>query len=120
MRAHLIVVFAVLASLVARADCHDLLPVDTDDYPWSSIGKFYNGAGSSCTGVVVSQTEVVTAAHCLYNRRNGVLLEAPSLHFLIGYRQVNIAKICASQNSLPVPTINPIAPKRQKGGIGQY
>jgi protease YdgD len=87
MRAHLIVVFAVLASLVARADCHDLLPVDTDDYPWSSIGKLYNGAGGTCTGVVVSRTEVVTAAHCLYNRRNGVLLEATSLHFLIGYRQ---------------------------------
>ena len=87
MRAHLIVVFAVLASLVARADCHDLVPVDTDDYPWSSIGKLYNGAGGTCTGVAVSRTEVVTAAHCLYNRRNDVLLEATSLHFLIGYRQ---------------------------------
>jgi protease YdgD len=87
MRAHLIVVFAVLVSLVARADCHDLVPVDTDDYPWSSIGKLYNGAGGTCTGVAVSRTEVVTAAHCLYNRRNDVLLEATSLHFLIGYRQ---------------------------------
>src|SRR6266446_6698780 len=87
MRAHLILVFAVLATVVARADCHDLLPVDTNDYPWSSIGKLYNGAGGACTGAVVSQTEVVTAAHCLYNRRNGVLLQATSLHFLIGYRQ---------------------------------
>jgi protease YdgD len=87
MRAQLILVLAVLATLVGRADCRDLLPVDTDDYPWSSIGKLYNGAGGACTGVVVSQTEVVTAAHCLYNRRNGVLLQATSLHFLIGYRQ---------------------------------
>jgi protease YdgD len=85
MRAQLILVLAVLAILVGRADCHDLLPVDTDDYPWSSIGKLYNGASGACTGVVVSQTEVVTAAHCLYNRRNGVLLQATSLHFLIGY-----------------------------------
>jgi protease YdgD len=87
MRAQLILALAVLATLVARADCYDLLPVDTDDYPWSSIGKLYNGAGTACTGVVVSQTEVVTSAHCLYNRRNGVLLQATSLHFLIGYRQ---------------------------------
>ena len=87
MRAQLILVLAVLVALVARADCHVLLPVDADNYPWSSIGKLYNGAGGACTGVVVSQTEVVTAAHCLYNRRNDVLLQATSLHFLIGYRQ---------------------------------
>jgi protease YdgD len=87
MRAHLNVIFAVLVSLVTRAECHDLLPMDTGDYPWSSIGKLYNGAGGACTGVVVSPTEVVTAAHCLYNRRNGFLVPATSLHFFIGYKQ---------------------------------
>src|SRR3979490_2788237 len=87
MRAQLILVFAILATLVAGADCRELLPVDVNDYPWSSIGKLYNRAGGACTGAVVSQSEVLTAAHCLYNRRTGVLLQAASLHFLIGYRQ---------------------------------
>ncbi len=84
-RMHLIVI--TLASFVGGANCHELSPVDINQYPWSSIGKLYNRAGEACSGVIISPVEVATAAHCLYNARTGMLLHPESLHFLLGYNQ---------------------------------
>ena len=60
--------------------------VDVSRYPWSAIGKLYNETGSSCSGVLISRDEIVTAAHCLYNYRTRRFIPAASLHFLVGYR----------------------------------
>jgi protease YdgD len=40
-----------------------------------------------CTGVLVAPAAVLTAAHCLYNRRTGRLLLPVSLHVLFGYQR---------------------------------
>ena len=87
MRAKLVLVVLIMTVFMRGADSRDLLPVDVDKYPWSSIGKLYNRAGGVCTGAVISPSEVLTAAHCLYSRRTGVLLQPESLHFLLGYKQ---------------------------------
>ena len=58
--------------------------VDIASPPWSAVGKLYNGIGGGCTAVAISQTEVLTAAHCLYNGRTARFLPADSLHFLLG------------------------------------
>ncbi len=104
MLVRVILIGAVLAALIGRVNCHELLPVDINDYPWSSIGKLYNRAGEACTGAIVSLTEAVTAAHCLYNPRTRILLQAESLHFLIGFKQgdyredLRIAKFVIGSN----------------------
>jgi protease YdgD len=43
--------------------------------------------GTHCTGVVIAPSTVLTAAHCLYNRRTRALLQAGSLHVLLGYNR---------------------------------
>jgi protease YdgD len=60
--------------------------VDEQSYPWSSVGKLFNESGASCSGVVIAQDTILTAAHCLYNARTGRLIPAEALHFLVGYR----------------------------------
>jgi protease YdgD len=88
-------VFAALFSFAALAagssaamssmDLHRQA-VDERYYPWSAVGKLFNGTGVACSGVVISQDAILTAAHCLYNAGLGRFIPAEALHFLLGYR----------------------------------
>jgi protease YdgD len=60
--------------------------VDVSRYPWSALGKLTNETGSSCSGVVISRNEILTAAHCVFNARTRRFIPAASLHFLVGYQ----------------------------------
>ena len=83
--------------------------VDANTYPWSSIGKL--GAKvdrlGSCTGVVVGSNQVLTAAHCLYNKAAGRFVSAESVHFLLGYTKGEYrVRRLASRYTIP-PTFDP-------------
>jgi protease YdgD len=77
----------VVAAEAQALSAQDLPEVDISTYPWSAIGKLNNSVGGSCTGVVIEQDQVLTAAHCLFNRRTGRFLPPRSLHFLLGYQR---------------------------------
>lgn len=83
--------FSLVASAAAAADTAvtgsiHREAVDVSAYPWSAIGKLFNGAGGTCTGVIISRDKILTAAHCIYSERTRRFLPASSLHFLVGYR----------------------------------
>jgi protease YdgD len=62
--------------------------VDPDAVPWRAVGKIQVASvnfRTECTATLVAQSTVVTAAHCLFNRRTGRYFPPGSLHFLIGY-----------------------------------
>jgi protease YdgD len=61
--------------------------VDPRQPPWDSIVKVQTNVGSRCTGALITPTIVLTAAHCLYNGRTRTLLQAGSIHVLLGYNR---------------------------------
>lgn len=86
------IVAAILAACAApgaraaqAADPREV--VDPAAAPWNAIAKVQTNTGTRCTGVLIAPTVVLTAAHCLYNRRTGALLQPVSLHVLFGYQR---------------------------------
>jgi protease YdgD len=61
--------------------------VDPGQPPWDAIAKVQTNIGTRCTGALIAPGTVLTAAHCLYNRRTRALLQAGSLHVLLGYNR---------------------------------
>jgi protease YdgD len=63
------------------------VPKDDRGYPWSAIGRLNSTLGPFCTGTLIAANTVLTAAHCLWNRRTDRWLPPFALHFLAGYQR---------------------------------
>jgi protease YdgD len=92
--------------------------VDPDAVPWRAVGKIQIASvnfRTGCTATLVGQSTVVTAAHCLFNRRTRQYSPPGSLHFLIGYNGRGYAGHAIGVSMKVGEGYDPVRPKQTIG-----
>ncbi len=94
----IVVALTVLASLVAAAwlpasalelDRRRMLNA-AEHVPWRAVGRVNiatSRAISMCTGTLIGEDLVLTAAHCVMNPRTGKTYQPSAVHFVAGWRR---------------------------------
>jgi protease YdgD len=87
MRAILTGLLAIIA-LAAPVLAEKLTRMDTGTASrgWEAVGRLNLDGKGFCTGALIAPDVVLTAAHCLHDRRSGERIEPARIEFLAGWR----------------------------------
>ena len=71
-----------------QADASDLVALQTadDSRGWEAVGRLNLGNSGFCTGALIADDLVLTAAHCLFDKETGVSVDPDTIEFLVGWR----------------------------------
>lgn len=61
--------------------------VNSNEHPWQMIGRINLAGRGHCTATLVSSDQVLTSAHCLWNRETGRWFPAQYITFVAGAEQ---------------------------------
>ncbi|EPX79259.1 trypsin-like serine peptidase [Litoreibacter arenae] len=90
----LLICASAQAPLLAKdASPHQALDTPSEVRPWQAVGRLDLGRSGFCTGAMISKRLVLTAAHCVYDKRSGKLRDATEITFRAGYRKGRSAAI---------------------------
>jgi protease YdgD len=79
---------ALCLSAPAMAQDGALVALQTadDSRGWEAVGRLNLGTRGFCTGVLIGDDLVLTAAHCLFDKETGAKVDASTIEFLAGWR----------------------------------
>ena len=77
--------------------------IDASTSPWRRIGNLSIAGRKFCTASLISDTIVITAAHCLWNTERNDWYPPEFIHFLAGYQQEDYVSHSKAKRLHPNP-----------------
>lgn len=85
----------------------DRILIEKYQYPWSAIGRLNSEAGGFCSATLIAPKLILTAAHCLWNKKRKVWFKPHTVHFLPGYRRGSYNAHAKGKKFYIAPNYNP-------------
>lgn len=105
LKVGLVTVCLTLAPTLATGQSSNTLTrlSDRDDLlGWEAVGRLDLAGAGFCTGTLIATDLVLTAAHCVYDRRTGKVLQPELITFRAGLRDgISVAERKALQIAVP-------------------
>lgn len=81
-----LMVLVVTSTAFAQDSKLRRLASGVDARDWEAVGRLNLGENSFCTGALIADDMVLTAAHCLFDKDTGARITADEIEFLAGWR----------------------------------